>query len=103
MIDLINIKKVIANIVDRETKEINEISFYIRRQIEDGFIKKIIKVDDGKKISLFKEEVQILKPFHFYQMIQEEGFKLVKEFGDYQLKPFDSKTSDRYILIIEKL
>lgn len=103
MIDFMNVEKVLNNIVDRETKEINGINFYIRRQVEEGFIKKLIKVDDGKKISLFKEEVQILKPFHFYQMIQDEGFKLIKEFGDYKLGPFDSKTSDRYILIIEKL
>ncbi|HUH73607.1 MAG TPA: methyltransferase domain-containing protein [Chitinophagales bacterium] len=103
MIDFMNVEKVLNNIVDRETKEINGINFYIRRNVEDGFIKKTIKVDDGKKISFFKEEVQILKPVHFYQMIQDEGFKLIKEFGDYQLGPFDSKSSDRYILIIEKL
>ncbi|MCZ2393251.1 MAG: methyltransferase domain-containing protein [Chitinophagales bacterium] len=103
MIDFMNVEKVINNLVDRETKEIDGIQFYIRKQITDGFIQKDIKVDDGKKISLFKEEVQILKPFHFYQMIQEEGFKLVKEFGNYNLDPFDAKTSDRYIIIIEKL
>ncbi len=103
MIDFMNVEKVINNIVDREEKIIDGISFYIRRQIENGFIHKTIKVDDGKKVSFFKEEVQILKPVHFYQMLQDEGFKLVKEFGDYKLNPFDLKNSDRYIIIIEKL
>lgn len=103
MIDFMNVEKVINNIVEREEKTVDNIHFYIRRQVQEGFIHKFIKVDDGKKVSIFAEEVQILKPVHFYQMLQEEGFKLVKEFGDYRLNPFDSKTSDRYIIIIEKL
>lgn len=103
MIDFMNVEKVIKNIVEREEVTIDGINFYIRRYIENNKIYKKIKVDNGDKISLFTEEVQILKPVHFYHMIQEEGFKLVKEFGDYELNPFDVETSDRYILVIEKL
>lgn len=103
MIDFMNVDKVINNIVDREEKTIDGIQFYIRRQVKDGVIQKTIKVDDGKKVSMFSEEVQILKPAHFYQMLQEEGFKVINEFGDYHLNPFDVKHSDRYIIVIEKL
>ncbi|HZH67593.1 MAG TPA: class I SAM-dependent methyltransferase [Chitinophagales bacterium] len=103
MIDFMNVEKVIENLVEREEVTIDGINFYIRRLYNDNFIIKKIKVDDGDKISLFTEEVQILKPVHFYQMLQEEGFKLVKEYGDYHLNPFDSNTSDRYIIIIEKV
>ena len=103
IIDFMNVEKVMNNLVEREEKEVDNIHFYIRRYIQDNFIHKTIKVDDKNKISMFSEEVQILKPVHFYQMIQEEGFKLIKEFGDYQLNPFDSKTSDRYIIVIEKI
>ncbi|MCO5248686.1 MAG: class I SAM-dependent methyltransferase [Chitinophagales bacterium] len=103
MIDFMNVEKVIDNLVEREEKVIDNIHFYIRRYVENNILYKTIKVDDGTKVSMFSEEVQILKPVHFYQMIQAESFKLVKEFGDYQLHPFDPKTSDRYILIIEKI
>ncbi len=103
MIDFMNVEKVIKEMVEREEQMIDGIQFYIRRFVEESFIVKKIKVDDGDKISLFREEVQILKPVHFYQMIQEEGFRLVKEFGDYSLNPFDPNTSDRYIIVIEKL
>ena len=102
MIDFMNAEKAINEMISHENKTIDQVDFYIRREVVNGFIYKTIKVDDGKKVSIFREEVQILKPAHFYQMIQDEGFKLVKEFGDYQLNSFDVTNSDRYILIIEK-
>lgn len=103
LIDFMNVEKTLANIVDREEKEIDGIRFYIRREVEDGRILKHIKVDDGHRIALFSESVQILKPHHFYAFLHEEGFNLVKEWGDYDLNPFDSRTSDRYIMLAEKV
>jgi SAM-dependent methyltransferase len=103
LIDFMNVEKVLKNIVDREEKTEDGIRFYIRREVEEGRILKHIKVSDGAKTALFTESVQILKPHHFYAFLHEEGFKLVKEFGDYDLSPFDSHHSDRYILLAEKL
>jgi len=103
MIDFMNVEKVINNIVEREEKTVDGVNFYIRREIHDGKIEKHIKVDDGNKIYMFNEEVQILKPHHFYTFMHEEGFKLVKEFGDYALNPFNANQSDRYIIVAEKV
>jgi len=103
LIDFMNVERVLRNIVDREEKLEDGIRFYIRREIEEGRILKHIKVSDGPKTALFTESVQILQPHHFYTFLHEEGFRLVKEFGDYDLSPFDKNTSERYILLAEKI
>lgn len=106
LIDFMNSEKVVNNLVARENKDIDGYKFYIRREIQDGKILKHIQIEkevDGKdKIWMFREEVQILMQHHFHTFLNNTGFTLVKEFGDYQLNPFHSKTSDRYILLAKK-
>jgi SAM-dependent methyltransferase len=106
LIDFMNAEKVVNNLVFRENKEIDGYLFYIRREIKNGKIIKHIQIEkeaDGKnKIWMFREEVQILNQHHFHTFLNNTGFSLVKEFGDYQLNPFHPKTSERYILLAKK-
>lgn len=103
LIDFMNTEKVINNLVKREEKEIDDIHFYIRRKVEDGKIIKHIKVEKEKNIYIYREEVQALMPLHFHQMANKAGFKIVQEFGNYQLDKYNSKTSDRYIILLKKI
>jgi SAM-dependent methyltransferase len=103
LVDFMNVDKVINNIVEREEKEIDGIHFYIRRELQDNKILKHIKVSDGQKTALFTESVQVLKPHHFHHFLHQEGFRLIKECGDYQLNAFDNHRSDRYIFLAEKI
>lgn len=102
LIDFMNTEKVLQNLVPRENKVIDDYSFYIRKEIEDGKIIKHIQVEKNEKMWLYKEEVQALMQHHFHTFLNNTGFTLVKEFGDYHLSPFHPKTSDRYILLAKK-
>ena len=102
LIDFMNTEKVIHNLVPREKKEIDGYTFYIRREVENGKIVKNIHIEKEDNVWMYKEEVQVLMQHHFHTFLNNTGFTLVREFGDYQLNPFNIKTSDRYILLARK-
>lgn len=102
-IDFMNSEKVIHNLVQRENKLIDGYQFYLRREVLNGKIIKNIQVEKEEKIWMYREEVQALTQFHFHTFLNKTGFELVKEYGDYQLNPFNVKTSDRYILLAKKI
>ncbi len=103
LIDFMNTEKVINHLVPRENKVIDGYHFYIRREVLHGKIIKHIQIEKEEKMWLFREEVQVLMPHHFHSFLNNTGFSLVKEFGNYELNPFQSKTSDRYILLAKKI
>lgn len=102
LIDFMNAEKVIDNLVARETKEIDGYIFYIRKTVENGKIIKYINIEKEEKVWMFREEVQALKQHHFHQFLNNTGFTLVNEFGDYDLNEFNPKKSSRYILLAKK-
>ncbi|HPA37039.1 MAG TPA: class I SAM-dependent methyltransferase [Chitinophagales bacterium] len=102
LIDFMNTEKVIHNLVPREKKDIDGYTFYIRREVENGKIVKNIHIEKEDNVWMYKEEVQVLMQHHFHTFLNNTGFTLVREFGDYQLNPFNVKTSDRYILLARK-
>lgn len=102
LIDFMNTEKVVKNLIPRETKEIDGYTFFIRRETKNGKIYKNIQIEKDDSIWIFKEEVQALMSHHFHTFLNNTGFSLVIEFGDYQLNPYNAKTSDRYILLAKK-
>jgi len=102
LIDFMNAEKVINNLVSRENKIIDGYTFYIRKEVKEGKIIKSIQIEKDEKIWLYKEEVQVLMQHHFHTFLNNTGFTIVNEFGDYHLNPFHPKTSDRYILLAKK-
>ncbi len=102
LIDFMNTEKILQNLVHRESKEIDGYQFYIRRENSNGKIIKHISIEKDEKLWMFREEVQTLMQHHFHTLINNTGFTLVKEYGDYELNPFNPKTSDRYILLAKK-
>lgn len=102
LVDFMNTEKVINNLVERENKSIDGYQFYIRREVVNGKIIKHIQIEKEEKMWMYKEEVQALMQHHFHAFLNNTGFTLVKEFGDYQLNPYHSKLSDRYIFLAKK-
>lgn len=108
LIDFMNTEKAINNLVPRENKQIDGYEFYIRKEVRNGKIIKHIQIEkdneekEKSKIWMFREEVQALSQHHFHTFLNNTGFTLVKEFGDYHLNPFHPKVSDRYILLAKK-
>ena len=102
IIDFMNAKKVIANLVLNEQKTINNIQFDIKRQVKDGFILKDIRITDEKKEQQFQEKVKAITLADYYEFITNAGLKIIDIFGNYKLDNFDEKISDRLILICKK-
>jgi len=103
MIDFLNAIKVQLDLINREVVKRNELLFNIERKVENGNVVKTInfKADDNN--FSFEEKVQLLSLNGFEQMLEATGFKILQTFGNYDLHNYSSQTSDRLILIAEKI
>ena len=102
IIDFMNAKKVIANLVLNEQKKIDGILFDIAREVNDGYILKDISISDGEEHQQFQEKVKAITLEDYSELIANAGLKIIDIFGNYKLDNFDEKISDRLILICKK-
>jgi len=102
VIDFMNTNKVISNLVNEETKFIDQINFRLKRAYENGNIVKTIDFTDKEKDFHFTEKVQALFPEDFQSLISQTNLKIDSIFGDYNLNPFDREVSDRLIIVGRK-
>ena len=102
IIDFMNVKKVIANLVASEQKTIDGITFDISRKIEVGHIIKDIQITDGAIKQHFQEKVKAITLADYSEFITTAGLKIIDIFGNYKLEDFNAITSDRLILICKK-
>jgi SAM-dependent methyltransferase len=102
VIDFMNASKVINNLVKKEIKKVDGISFNITREVFNGFIIKTIKfVDEGQSFE-FKEKVQAIKLADFENYLSKTNFNIIKTCGNYNLDNFDVENSDRLIIFAKK-
>lgn len=99
VIDFMNVKKVINNLVASEVKTVKGIDFHISRKVEDGYILKDIEFEDEGEEHAYTEKVKALTLEKFLYYFDIAGIELVHTFGDYHLQPYDEKHSDRLILV----
>ena len=102
VIDFMNAKNVIANLVASEQKIIDGITFDISRKVVNQHIIKDIHITDSKKEHHFQEKVKALALANFSDLITNAGLKIIDIFGNYKLGEFNIQTSDRLILICKK-
>ena len=102
IIDFMNAKKVIANLVLNEQKKIDGIQFDIIRQVKDGYVLKDICITDEKEQQQFQEKVKAITVDDYSEFIDTAGLKIIDIFGNYKLDDFDEEISDRLILICKK-
>ncbi len=102
VIDFMNARKIIENLVLSEEKIIDGIHFSIRRKWDKENIYKFIDVLDGTNSHSFMERVQSLFLADFKKLLNGK-FIIKHVFGDYQLNSFDGEESDRLIIIAEKI
>jgi SAM-dependent methyltransferase len=101
VIDFMNTKKVIENLVPEETQLIDGIEFNISRYVENGFIVKEINFDADGEHHRFFERVKNLDLEKINKYVSSVDFKIKHIFGNYQLDNFNENTSDRLILVLE--
>jgi 2-polyprenyl-3-methyl-5-hydroxy-6-metoxy-1,4-benzoquinol methylase len=102
IIDFMNVKKVIKNLVPKEQKTIDNIVFNITRKVENGHIIKDIEIIEGDKKQYFQEKVKALTLTDYSEFITTAGLKIFNIFGNYNLENFNATFSDRLILICKK-
>lgn len=103
VIDFMNAKKVVANLVLSETKKEDGIEFKIERKYDGKHIFKSISFSDNGEDYQFLERVQALTKDDFKDLLTENGFEILSTFGDFELNSFDEEKSDRLILIARKI
>jgi SAM-dependent methyltransferase len=102
VIDFMNVKKVIPNLVLSEERTIEGIKFSLRRKFKNNFITKDIKFKHLEKEYSFQEKVKAIDLNKFSELINKSGLKIINIFGDYSLGCFNEEQSDRLILICKK-
>ncbi|WP_199185123.1 class I SAM-dependent methyltransferase [Aquimarina sp. I32.4] len=101
VIDFMNVEYIIENLVPTETKEVNNITFNIKRYHQDGYIFKEIRFRDNNEDFFFTERVKSIKLTDFENYFDKANVQLLDIFGDYQLNKFNKNTSPRLILIFK--
>lgn len=102
IIDFMNAKKVIANLISNEQKTIENITFNIKRRIQNNHIIKDINIIDQDKNFQFQEKVRAITLIEFSELIKKAGLKIIDIFGNYKLEAFNAISSERLILICKK-
>ena len=102
IIDFMNIKKIIANLISSEKKTIDSITFNIKRSVQNNHIIKDIEIIDDNKTQHFQEKVKAITLADFSAFVSTVGLNIIDIFGNYKLDDFDATISDRLILICKK-
>ncbi len=102
IIDFMNSKKVIQNLVKSEDKKVGDICFKISRSFKDNFIIKSIQFENNNQKHSFREKVRGLTLTDFYELIKHTDLKIINVFGNYRLEPFKALNSERLIIICQK-
>jgi len=101
VLDFFNTEKVIRNLQQQSEAFIDGIHFRISRKIEEGWIIKDIKIEDGSTELHFQERVKGIMREEFENYFKFAGLKILNLYGDYHLQSFEPE-SDRMIFILEK-
>ena len=101
VIDFMNVHQVLENLVAEEIKTVDNIDFHIKRYHADGHIYKEINFEDQGNHFHFVEKVKALTLADFEEMMEKAGIYLLDTFGDYKLKKFHKKDSERLIMIFK--
>ena len=101
VIDFMNSEFVINNLVPEEVKTVNGIDFNLKRYLEDGYIVKHIAFTAEGEAYNYQERVRAFTLHDFELLFEQADVHLLDVFGDYKLRKFNSKTSERLVMIFK--
>ena len=96
-----NVNYVLENLVAKDTKIVDGITFNQKRFHEDGYIVKDISFEVENQSYNFQERVKAFTLDDFEKLFNEAGCYLLDVFGDYKLHKYDPKVSERLIMIFK--
>ena len=100
ILDFLNVVTVKNNLVKKELKTVDNITFNIQREIKNGFILKHISFYDKGIKHAFLERVKYIDLKKFETYFSEAGLRIHHVFGDYHLSKFNTDTSERLIFVV---
>jgi SAM-dependent methyltransferase len=103
VLDFTNMVKVKRNLKVEETVVCDNIAFHIKKKVENKFIIKQIDFSEQGNNYSFLERVEAMEMDDFERFFEHAGLKINDVFGNYSLEKFDVNTSDRLIIIAEKI
>jgi len=103
VIDYFNAYHAINNMIPIEEKDRQGIKFNIRKYVRKNKIIKKIRFSDKDETHSFEERVSIFTLVDFERYFLKCGFRLRDVFGNYDLDQFHYETSERMILVAEKI
>ncbi len=102
VIDFMNVQHVVENLIANEVKTVDNITFNIKRYVsDDNFIIKEIDFEDNDQHFHYQEKVKAFSLNDFQKMMLEAGIYLLDTFGDYKLKKYHKRDSERLIMIFK--
>ena len=99
VLDFLNVIKTKKNLVAKETKEIDGITFNIERRIHNGFIQKQISFFADGQQHEYTENVKFIDIEKMTTYFETVGLEVLHVFGDFNLNAFNEETSDRLIFV----
>ncbi|MGM5631073.1 methyltransferase domain-containing protein [Apibacter raozihei] len=102
VMDFMNASLVENDLIPKEDKIVDGITFHLERKVENDFVIKDITFSDQGKDYHYQERVKGFKLNYFKKLGEKVGFTLTDVFGDYQLNEFNESKSPRLILIFKK-
>ncbi len=103
VLDFLNVKKLMQQLVPREEKIVDGITFLLTREFKAGFIRKSIRFEDRGNAYAFEEKVRAFTLSDFEDLFHATQLQIINTFGDYALQPFDENTSERLILVAKPM
>lgn len=103
VIDYLNYRNVLRNMVSEATIQRGDITFYIKKRFENKHIIKDISFTDTENTPRhYVEKVATFSLEEFTDMFARYGMTLTKTFGDYKLNEYDPEESPRLIMVFKK-
>ena len=96
-----NSQYVIDNLIAEDVKTVDGINFYINRYVNDGHIIKDIKFTADGDDHSYQERVRAFTLKDFQALFEQADVHLLDVFGDYKLRKFDAKSSERLVMIFK--
>lgn len=100
--DFLNKNYLESNLVPVTRNKHGNITVVQKRIIENGFVKKNIIINDGKKVNQFEEVLKLYSLSEFKKMFSNYDLRINKLYGDYIGNRFDESESKRLIIIAQK-
>jgi SAM-dependent methyltransferase len=101
VIDFMNSHYIIQYLVPEDVKTIQNIKFQQKRYVKDGYIFKDIEFDYKDENYSFQERVKAFSLEDFESLFEQANVHLLDVFGDYKLRKFDKKSSERLVMIFK--